>query len=165
MKDYFRRIDSMLESHQMPAEYQSTSSLVYCNDCETKSTTKFHFLYHKCQNCAGYNTKVLQTIDQSKEESVAVTVVSTTGGMSRSAGISVHDMTITQDPSEDSEMSDGPDMTSSSPETTSSATLNPVSSFPERLSFLGEPAPFETATDTSSGRRDYSNGASGPPHV
>lgn len=164
MKDYFRRIDSMLESHQMPAEYQSTSSLVYCNDCETKSTTKFHFLYHKCQNCAGYNTKVLQTVDQSKGDA-PVTVVSVAGETSQSTGVSVHDITVTQDPSEDSEMSDSHEMLSSSPENTSSATLNQVSGLPERLSFLGEPAPFETATDTSSGRRDYSNGASGPPHV
>jgi hypothetical protein len=69
MTAYFKRIDSMLESHEMPAEYQNTQSLIYCNDCETKSMTKFHFLYHKCNDCKGYNTKVVKTIEEKKQVS------------------------------------------------------------------------------------------------
>jgi hypothetical protein len=67
MSEYFKRIDQMLQSHQMPAEYQNSQSLIYCNDCETKTIAKFHFLYHKCQDCKGYNTKVLKTMNEKKQ--------------------------------------------------------------------------------------------------
>ena len=53
----------MLEQHTMPEEYSKTRSFIYCNDCEIKCWSKFHFLYHKCTSCNGYNTKVLQTQD------------------------------------------------------------------------------------------------------
>ncbi|KAI8923102.1 hypothetical protein BC831DRAFT_51681 [Entophlyctis helioformis] len=61
MTDYFRRIDGALAQHQMPPEYNDTYSYTYCNDCEKKSYAKFHFIYHKCAFCRGYNTKLLQT--------------------------------------------------------------------------------------------------------
>ena len=64
MTSYFKKIDKILDTHQMPPEYQNTKSLIYCNDCETKSTTKYHFLYHKCQNCGGYNTKMMSTLNE-----------------------------------------------------------------------------------------------------
>ncbi|KAJ3331109.1 hypothetical protein HDU76_004063 [Blyttiomyces sp. JEL0837] len=63
MSEYFKRIDNMLAQHQMPPEYANTQSFIYCNDCEKKCYAKFHFLYHKCIFCKGYNTKVLQTIE------------------------------------------------------------------------------------------------------
>ena len=63
MSEYFRRIDAMLAQHQMPPEYANTQSHVYCNDCEKKCYSKFHFLYHKCSHCNGYNTKVLKTVE------------------------------------------------------------------------------------------------------
>jgi hypothetical protein len=63
MTEYFKRIDAMLEQHQMPPEYVNTQSHVYCNDCEKKCYSKYHFLYHKCVNCNGYNTKVLKTVE------------------------------------------------------------------------------------------------------
>lgn len=65
MTDLFERLDAMLAQHQMPPEYANTISKIYCNDCEEKSDTKFHFLYHKCQKCGSYNTKVLGTADHS----------------------------------------------------------------------------------------------------
>lgn len=61
MTEYFKRIDAMLSQHQMPPEYNRTQTFVYCNDCEKKCYAKFHFLYHKCIHCKGYNTKVLNT--------------------------------------------------------------------------------------------------------
>ena len=61
MKEYFRRIDLSLAEHQMPSEYRNTFSHIYCNDCERKSHSKFHFMYHKCGHCLGYNTKLLST--------------------------------------------------------------------------------------------------------
>ena len=45
----------------MPQEYKNTYSNVFCNDCEKKSHAKFHFIYHKCGHCLGYNTKVITT--------------------------------------------------------------------------------------------------------
>ncbi|KAI9007131.1 zinc-ribbon-domain-containing protein [Gaertneriomyces semiglobifer] len=63
MTEYFRRIDAMLERHKMPPEYANTYAQVYCNDCEMKTEAKFHFLYHKCKGCEGYNTKVLRTYE------------------------------------------------------------------------------------------------------
>jgi hypothetical protein len=64
MSDYFKRIDTMLALHTMPAEYQNTFSNIYCNDCEKKSVCKYHFLYHKCSSCQGYNSKLLSTFEQ-----------------------------------------------------------------------------------------------------
>ncbi|KAI8805181.1 zinc-ribbon-domain-containing protein [Cladochytrium replicatum] len=63
MTEYFKRIDAMLGQHQMPPEYANTQSYIYCNDCEKKSHAKFHFLYHKCGHCSGYNSKVLHTVE------------------------------------------------------------------------------------------------------
>ncbi|RLN55520.1 hypothetical protein BBJ28_00002766, partial [Nothophytophthora sp. Chile5] len=47
MELYFASIDEMLEREQMPTEYIDYKSLIYCSDCERKSTTNFHFVYHK----------------------------------------------------------------------------------------------------------------------
>jgi RING finger and CHY zinc finger domain-containing protein 1 len=69
MTEYFNRIDAMLSQHVMPVEYQNTESHIYCNDCELKSFAKYHFLYHKCANCKGYNTKVLRTIEKDQNQS------------------------------------------------------------------------------------------------
>jgi Zinc-ribbon len=69
MSDYFKRIDSMLALHTMPVEYQNTFSNIYCNDCEKKSVCKYHFLYHKCDSCQGYNSKLISTFERSGEDS------------------------------------------------------------------------------------------------
>ena len=59
---YFKRIDLALAQHKMPEEYSETYSYVYCNDCEKKSHARYHFIYHKCGHCKGYNSKVLGTV-------------------------------------------------------------------------------------------------------
>lgn len=64
MSSYFQQIDRMLEQHKMPPEYEDVWSIVLCNDCEQKSKTKYHFLYHKCQNCQSYNTKIVSTVQE-----------------------------------------------------------------------------------------------------
>jgi DNA-directed RNA polymerase subunit RPC12/RpoP len=61
MSEYFKRIDAALAQHRMPPEYNNTYSQIYCNDCEKRSFAKFHFIYHKCGHCTGYNTKMLNT--------------------------------------------------------------------------------------------------------
>lgn len=62
MSEYYQRVDTELLQHKMPIEYENTYTHVYCNDCEKKSHAKFHFLYHKCGHCLGYNTKVISTV-------------------------------------------------------------------------------------------------------
>jgi hypothetical protein len=74
MTEYFKRIDALLSQHQMPPEYKNTKSFVYCNDCEQKSYAKFHFVYHKCGGCGGYNTKVLHTEEIQSEEEESGTI-------------------------------------------------------------------------------------------
>lgn len=61
MTDYFRLIDRKLAEQPMPAEYKNHVSHIFCNDCEQKSETKYHFFYHKCRYCRSYNTTVLKT--------------------------------------------------------------------------------------------------------
>ncbi|KAG0281149.1 hypothetical protein BGZ95_006448 [Linnemannia exigua] len=61
MSVYYSKIDSLLAEQTMPADYANIFSIVLCNDCEVKSETPYHFLYHRCDKCRGYNTKVLET--------------------------------------------------------------------------------------------------------
>ncbi len=70
MKAYFARIDSLLETQKMPPEYALVRAQILCNDCEAKTCTKFHFVYHKCQQCGSYNTKVIKTFNVSSEDEV-----------------------------------------------------------------------------------------------
>jgi hypothetical protein len=100
MSSYFKKIDKILDTHQMPPEYQNTKSLVYCNDCETKSTTKYHFLYHKCQNCGGYNTKTIQTLNDTRQET---DITGSHDGKDRLSTIP-EDITVTGSSSSDMEM-------------------------------------------------------------
>ena len=58
LTNYWKLIDMTISSHQMPEEFQDWTADVHCNDCEKKSNTKYHFSYHKCQHCEGYNTVI-----------------------------------------------------------------------------------------------------------
>lgn len=62
MRQYFGRIDELMAQERMPDEYANHCAEVFCCDCERKSSTKFHFIYHKCQypDCGSYNTKVMR---------------------------------------------------------------------------------------------------------
>lgn len=55
----------------MPQEYENFVSHILCNDCEKKSTAKYHFLYHKCAHCNGYNTTVLKTKELDRPDEAA----------------------------------------------------------------------------------------------
>ncbi|CAG8487392.1 5951_t:CDS:2 [Paraglomus occultum] len=75
MRPYYDRIDAIVSQQSMPPEYDNYISLILCNDCEKKSNVKYHFLYHKCPYCKGYNTRVLETeervgmvVDEREEE-------------------------------------------------------------------------------------------------
>ncbi|ORZ40856.1 hypothetical protein BCR44DRAFT_117344 [Catenaria anguillulae PL171] len=99
MSEYFKRIDDALKHHQMPPEYSNHQSLIFCNDCEARTVTKFHFMYHKCtaavkstrtevnrttgqseeisevKPCGSVNTKVLQTFVQGSPEEASITAM------------------------------------------------------------------------------------------
>ena len=32
---------------------------VLCNDCEKRSQAPFHFVYHCCEHCQSYNTRLV----------------------------------------------------------------------------------------------------------
>lgn len=72
MSSYYRRIDSLLAEQTMPSEYADSLSIVLCNDCEVKSEAPYHFLYHKCDQCKGYNTKVIETFKRSSRREAPV---------------------------------------------------------------------------------------------
>ena len=63
---YWKQLDEFLQQQNMPEEYQNTISHIYCNDCEIKTFSKYHFLYNKCNKCFGYNTNIITTNDYSK---------------------------------------------------------------------------------------------------
>ena len=47
----------------MPDEFKNTVSYIVCNDCEIRSYTDYHFAYHECKHCDGFNTTVIDTKD------------------------------------------------------------------------------------------------------
>ena len=58
MKPTWSQLDLVLANEVLPDEIKNKKRKIYCNDCEKKSETQYHFLYHKCQNCGGYNTEI-----------------------------------------------------------------------------------------------------------
>ena len=61
MTALWQQIESYVNESEMPEEYQDMFSEVYCNDCEMRTITDFHFVYHKCKNCNSWNTNILRT--------------------------------------------------------------------------------------------------------
>lgn len=61
MKAFYSRLDEVLANERLPDEYRSMRSHILCNDCGERSHARFHFVYHKCNKCEGYNTRVLET--------------------------------------------------------------------------------------------------------
>ncbi|KAF9202115.1 hypothetical protein BGZ49_007679 [Haplosporangium sp. Z 27] len=80
MSPYYSKIDSLLAEQTMPPEYANIFSIVLCNDCEVKSEAPYHFLYHKCDKCKGYNTKVLETFHRVADGETQVVENATAAG-------------------------------------------------------------------------------------
>jgi hypothetical protein len=68
MSAWYRGLDERLASEILPSEYARKRSRILCHDCESKTTTTFHFMFHKCQSCGGYNTRVLSHIEPEEIE-------------------------------------------------------------------------------------------------
>lgn len=62
MESQFRRLDRHIEEQPMPEEYRNNRAYVFCNDCQTRSTTKYHWLGSKCAICESYNTTQLELL-------------------------------------------------------------------------------------------------------
>jgi hypothetical protein len=82
MTAYYSKISSLLAEQTMPPDYANIYSMVLCNDCEVKSEVPYHFLYHKCDKCNGYNTKVLETFKRVADGQVQTVENATAGGPS-----------------------------------------------------------------------------------
>ena len=54
-------IENYVKTCKMPEEF-NYNVRVFCNDCEKKSITKYHFSYNQCQECKGWNTEILETL-------------------------------------------------------------------------------------------------------
>ena len=83
----FSQIESMLEMEEMPDEYAGMRSHIYCNDCEQKSWTPFHFIYHRCQECNSFNTKVLRTVNSEEEEESSSSIAEGESQLSEASAI------------------------------------------------------------------------------
>lgn len=64
MSDSFRELEARLDQEVMPKEYEHKMSKILCHDCDLKCDVRFHFIFHKCSTCNGYNTRVLSQYDQ-----------------------------------------------------------------------------------------------------
>lgn len=73
MTDWYRALDATVSQDVMPPAYAHRKQIVYCNDCEVTSKARFHFMYHKCQKCRGYKTRVVcEAKEDEKDEDDAV---------------------------------------------------------------------------------------------
>lgn len=59
LESYWRMLDRLLEAEQLPAEYAARRQTILCNDCGARSEVPFHFVYHRCEACRGYNARVV----------------------------------------------------------------------------------------------------------
>ena len=58
MSHLWTQIENYVNSSEMPEEYINQTRQILCNDCNKTSITKFHFEYHQCQMCKGWNTSI-----------------------------------------------------------------------------------------------------------
>ncbi|XP_061357573.1 zinc finger protein BRUTUS-like isoform X2 [Gastrolobium bilobum] len=61
MAVYFGMLDALLAAEELPEEYRDRHQDILCHDCDRKGTSGFHWLYHKCEFCGSYNTRVIKS--------------------------------------------------------------------------------------------------------
>lgn len=60
MNFIWEQIEVIVKNQIMPEEYQNWKSTITCHDCLIETTDiPYHFIYHKCSNCNGYNTSLV----------------------------------------------------------------------------------------------------------
>ncbi|KIW13373.1 hypothetical protein PV08_08561 [Exophiala spinifera] len=62
MESQFRRLDRHIEEQPMPEEYRDNRAYIFCNDCNSRSVTRYHWLGLKCSLCESYNTTQLELL-------------------------------------------------------------------------------------------------------
>lgn len=62
MESQFRRLDRHIEEQPMPEEYRDNRAYIFCNDCNSRSVTRYHWLGLKCAICESYNTTQLELL-------------------------------------------------------------------------------------------------------
>lgn len=62
MESQFRRLDRHIEEQPMPEEYRGNRAYIFCNDCNSRSVTKYHWLGLRCAICESYNTTQLELL-------------------------------------------------------------------------------------------------------
>ena len=64
MKEWYKELDDRIRKDVIPPEFANRVSRILCHDCDQKTVVPFHFVYHKCANCHGYNTRILEQFDR-----------------------------------------------------------------------------------------------------
>lgn len=60
---YFRMLDAILAEERATSEDDGkTKQKVACNDCGAETLAPFHFVYHACESCRSYNTRVIEIV-------------------------------------------------------------------------------------------------------
>ena len=59
---YWKNIEEFLSIEKMPDPYDKWKTKVYCLDCQENSIAPYHYQYHQCQACRGFNTQKLGLI-------------------------------------------------------------------------------------------------------
>lgn len=62
MESQFRRLDRHIEEQPMPEEYRDNRAYIFCNDCNDRSVTSYHWLGLRCSLCESYNTTQLELL-------------------------------------------------------------------------------------------------------
>lgn len=59
-REYFNRIEEAMVKIPKPGLFHGRESRIICCDCESTSVVPWHFMYHKCEQCKGFNTRVIE---------------------------------------------------------------------------------------------------------
>lgn len=62
LSNHWERISNYLADEIFPPPYCYWESEIQCIDCQHKAVVPFHYRYHQCPGCGGYNTQKLNTI-------------------------------------------------------------------------------------------------------
>lgn len=79
MGDWYRELDGRVSRDIIPPEYANRMSRILCHDCGDKTVIPFHFVYHKCATCGGYNTRILEQFDREERTSAMLPPMVPTG--------------------------------------------------------------------------------------
>lgn len=61
-QNYEEKFDKIKNECMLLNYYKGWKAQISCNDCSKRSTTKYHNIYNKCEECKSYNTTILNVI-------------------------------------------------------------------------------------------------------